>query len=417
VEGDCDPSAIDREVGQAVRSRRYSFIVLGRLLALGLVLVLSACTGEGVFGDQAAEQSSAAPRPARLQVLPGDGLADISPASAVLVSVAYGELDSVTVEDSAGVGVDGEMASGEDASTGPLWQPSEPLLYGESYTITAQATGEDGKQVSATSTFSTATPTVQVFPAIGPLDGTTVGVGMPIRVYFDQPVTDKAAAERNLIVSTSVAVTGGWNWFSDTEVHWRPQVYWPANIEVRLDANLYGVDLGGGAWGKVDRSIGFTVGASHVSVADAATHTMQIFADGALVQTYPVSMGTPENPTRGGPHVVIDKERNKIMDSTTYGLALDAGGYVTAVEYATRISNNGEFVHAAPWSVAQQGISNVSHGCINLSPERAAWFFDFSQIGDVVEVVNGGPSLGPVDGDIYDWAIPWETWLQGSALN
>lgn len=384
---------------------------------LGLLLILTGCTGEGVFGDQTEGQTSAAPRPAQLQVLPADGQVDISPDSAILVSLAFGQLDTVTVQNSAGTPVNGAMATPEDGSTTPLWQPTEPLLYGETYMITAAATGEDNEQVSSTSTFSTVSPTVQVFPSVGPLDGTTVGVGMPIRVFFDQPVTDRAAAERNLIVSTSVEVVGGWNWFSDTEVHWRPQVYWPANTDVRLDANIYGVNLGNGAWGQLDRSIAFTVGASHVSVADAATHTMQVYADGVLVQTYPVSMGSAENPTRGGSHVVIDQERSMVMDSTTYGLALDAGGYQTAVEYATRISNNGEFVHAAPWSVAQQGISNVSHGCINLSPERAAWFFDFSQIGDVVEVINGGPSLGPVDGDIYDWAIPWETWLQGSALN
>jgi len=390
-------------------------MVLGRVLILGLVLVLTGCTGEGGFAGQQDGRTSAAPRPALLQVLPADGQVDISPASAILVSLSYGELDSVTVENAAGVAVAGAMAS-PDASRSPLWQPSEPLSYGESYTITAQATGEDGKQLSSTSTFSTVTPTVQVFPSIGPLDGTTVGVGMPIRVYFDQPVSDKAAAERNLVVSTSTEVVGGWNWFSDTEVHWRPQLYWPANTEVRLDATLYGVSLGAGAWGQLDRSIAFTIGASHVSVADAATHTMQVYSDGALVQTFPVSMGSPEFQTRSGPHLVIDQERNKIMDSTTYGLALDAGGYLTAVEYATRISNNGEFVHAAPWSVAQQGISNVSHGCINLAPERAAWFFEFSQIGDVVEVINGGPMLSAVDGDIYDWAIPWETWLQGSAL-
>jgi len=398
-----------------VKPGTYALMVLGRVLILGLVLVLTGCTGEGGFAGQQDGRTSAAPRPALLQVLPADGQVDISPASAILVSLSYGELDSVTVENAAGVAVAGAMAS-PDASRSPLWQPSEPLSYGESYTITAQATGEDGKQLSSTSTFSTVTPTVQVFPSIGPLDGTTVGVGMPIRVYFDQPVSDKAAAERNLVVSTSTEVVGGWNWFSDTEVHWRPQVYWPANTEVRLDANLYGVNLGPGAWGQLDRSIAFTIGASHVSVADAATHTMQVYSDGALVQTFPVSMGSPEFQTRSGPHVVIDQERNKIMDSTTYGLALDAGGYLTAVEYATRISNNGEFVHAAPWSVAQQGISNVSHGCINLAPERAAWFFEFSQIGDVVEVINGGPMLSAVDGDIYDWAIPWETWLQGSAL-
>ena len=400
-----------------MRLARHKDAVLRQTVALGIVLALAGCTGEGGFGAQPDVETSDAARPARLQVLPADGRSDISPATAILVSVAYGEVDSVTVEDSAGLTVDGAMVSGEGATSGPLWKPSEPLLYDESYTINAQATGEDGEEVSSTSTFSTTTPSVQVFPAIGPLDGTTVGVGMPIRVYFDQPVTDKAAAERNLIVSTSIPVVGGWNWFSDTEVHWRPQVYWPANTEVRLDANLYGVNLGDGAWGKLDRSIAFTVGAAHVSVADAATHTMQVYSDGALVQTFPVSMGRPDFQTRSGPHVVIDKERNKIMDSTTYGLALDAGGYVTAVEYATRISNNGEFIHSAPWSVAQQGNTNVSHGCINLAPERAAWFFEFSQVGDVVEVVNGGPSLGPVDGDIYDWAIPWEIWLQGSALS
>lgn len=309
------------------------------------------------------------------------------------------------------------MAAGENGANNPRWQPTVPLLYGQTYTVTAEATGEDGKQISATSTFGTVTPAVQVFPAIGPLDGTTVGIGMPIRVYFDGPVLDKASAERNLIVTTSVPVVGGWNWLSDTEVHWRPQVYWPPNIEVRLDANIYGVNLGNGAWGKLDRSIGFTIGNAHVSVADAATHTMQVYDGGALVQTYPISMGMPGFETNNGAYVVIDKNRNKIMDSTTYGLALDAGGYVTAVEYATRISNNGTFVHAAPWSVASQGNTNVSHGCINLSNERAAWFFDFSQIGDVVEVVNGVGELGPSDGDIYDWSIPWETWVQGSALN
>jgi lipoprotein-anchoring transpeptidase ErfK/SrfK len=106
------------------------------------------------------------------------------------------------------------------------------------------------------------------------------------------------------------------------------------------------------------------------------------------------------------------------MDSSTFGVPADGpGGYRTPVEYAVRISNNGEFVHAAPWSVAQQGRSNVSHGCINMSTERAAWFFDFSQPGDVVEIKNSiGPPLGPADGDIYDWTLSWDEWRAGSAL-
>jgi lipoprotein-anchoring transpeptidase ErfK/SrfK len=155
-----------------------------------------------------------------------------------------------------------------------------------------------------------------------------------------------------------------------------------------------------------------------VSVADAATHMLAVYDGGKLVQNYPMSAGSAKNPTRNGAHVVLQSYRKITMDSSTFGLAVDApGGYRADVEYAVRISNNGEFVHGAPWSVGQQGSSNVSHGCINLSTARAAWFFNFAQQGDVVEVKNSiGPKLSSVDGDIYDWAIPWEKWKAGSAL-
>ena len=80
-------------------------------------------------------------------------------------------------------------------------------------------------------------------------DGSTVGVGLPIRVYFHRAVTDKAAVERNLKVTTSTPTDGVWHWMSNTEVHFRPSTYWPANSDVRVDANLYGVDFGNGVWG------------------------------------------------------------------------------------------------------------------------------------------------------------------------
>ena len=54
------------------------------------------------------------------------------------------------------------------------------------------------------------------------------------------------------------------------------------------------------------------------------------------------------------------------------------GYYKETVQLDARISNDGEFVHAAPWSDAQQGHSNVSHGCVNLSPANAQWFYDTS---------------------------------------
>jgi lipoprotein-anchoring transpeptidase ErfK/SrfK len=171
-------------------------------------------------------------------------------------------------------------------------------------------------------------------------------------------------------------------------------------------------------WGEKDRTIGFSIGDRHVSVADAGSHTMRVFDGDQLVKTFPISAGSPENPSRNGAHVVTDFNREMVMDSSTYGVPVDSpDGYRTEVEYAVRLNNNGEFVHAAPWSVAQQGSANVSHGCINMSTERAAWFFDFSRPGDVVEIENStGPTLSPADGDIFDWTIPWDEWQAGSAL-
>jgi lipoprotein-anchoring transpeptidase ErfK/SrfK len=142
---------------------------------------------------------------------------------------------------------------------------------------------------------------------------------------------------------------------------------------------------------------------------------MEVYDGDRLVQTFPISAGSPDNPSYNGAHVVTELNRDRIMDSSTYGVPVDSPeGYRTPVEYAVRISDSGEFVHAAPWSVAQQGNTNVSHGCINMSTERAAWFFNFSKPGDIVEIRNS--SAGDLRSDIYDWVIPWDRWRAGSAL-
>jgi lipoprotein-anchoring transpeptidase ErfK/SrfK len=334
------------------------------------------------------------------------------------VVVSGGKLDDVSVVDGGGGDVAGSVVADTTQEGTSVWTPESQLAYGTSYTLTATAKNTAGKETKASSTFTTVTPTTLSTPSIGPLNGTTVGVGMPIRVYFDDPVADKAAVESHLKVTTSTPTDGVWNWVNDSEVHFRPSQYWPANTQVTLDATLYGVNFGEGVWGEKNRTVTFDIGAKHVSVADAGAHTLTVFDGDQVAQTYPMSAGSDENPTRNGAHVVTESYRNITMDSSTFGLAVDApGGYRADVEYAVRISNNGEFVHAAPWSVGQQGSSNVSHGCINLSTDRAAWFFSFSQPGDVVEVKNSvGPMLSAADGDIYDWAIPWDQWQAGSAL-
>ncbi|MBN1091973.1 L,D-transpeptidase family protein [Blastococcus sp. TML/M2B] len=387
------------------------------VVAAGALVFLAGCSGDDDGGGGSSERTPGA-APAEVVLTPADGAQDVSPITPLEISVTGGELADVTVVDAQGSPVEGETAAAPGDPATEVWTAATPLAYGTTYTLTATATDGADEETEASATFTTVTPATLSTPSIGPLDGTTVGVGMPIRVYFDDPVADKAAAESHLRVTTSTPTDGAWNWLTDSEVHFRPSQYWPAGIEVTLDAELYGVDLGEGVWGEKDRTVSFSVGDRHVSVVDAATHVMDVYDGDRLVQSFPMSAGSAENPTRNGPHVVTESHRDITMDSSTFGLAVDApGGYRTDVEYAVRISNNGEFVHAAPWSESSQGIENVSHGCINLSTDRAGWFFGFAQPGDVVEVKNSiGPQLSAADGDIYDWAIPWEEWKAGSAL-
>ncbi|MGH3718598.1 MAG: L,D-transpeptidase [Pseudonocardiaceae bacterium] len=340
---------------------------------------------------------------------PPDHAVGVSPVTPITVTVAKGKLGQVSLTNPEGAPVVGRLEP-----DGTSWKTAERLGYGKIYTINASAVGDDDRSVSKTSTFTTIEPRTLTFPSINPLNGETVGVGQPISVYFDEPIADKQAAEDAITVTTSPHVEGAFYWFSRKEVHWRPQQFWEPGTHVTVDIHDYGKELGDGVYGQEDRTSHFTIGDAFIARADGAAHQMTVEIDGHLVRTMPISMGRPKTPSATGVHVVTDRNATKVMDSTTFGLALDAGGYRTKVQWATRISNSGEFVHAAPWSVAQQGNSNVSHGCINLSPDNAKWFFDNVKKGDVVINTNtGGPDLKPWDG-FGDWQLPWSQWLSGN---
>ena len=389
---------------------------------VGLVVVVAAvagCTsssGSSSGGQQAAGgpaaggggNSSAAAEAASLAVVPAANAAAVAPGDPVTVTATGGTLASVSVSGSGGA-VKGTLNADKT-----VWTSTDKLGFGARYAVSAVATNASGQKTTKTSAFTTANASKTVFPAVSPLTGMTVGVGMPVRVYFDNPVTDRKAALAGMKVTTSVPTVGAWHWFSATEVHWRPKAYWSPGTKVALDTDLRGVSLGPGTYGSVnaDRHITFRIGASHVSIADAKTHRMKVWINGKLTKDFPASLGKEVKGrfTHTGVHIVTDKKASMTMDSTTFGLALDAGGYRVPVQFATRISNGGEFVHSAPWSVAQQGKQNVSHGCVNLSPANAQWFYGISQPGDVVQVTGTPVPLTGKDTDIPDWTIPWSQW-------
>lgn len=381
------------------------------MLLIAVVALVTGCSSGGGSDPVGTERTAKDETAAVISVNPAMGATDVSPTQPIAVTVADGTLSQVTLTNPEGAPVEGQLAP-----DGRSWQSTAPLGYGKAYTVNATALGAANKPVTSTSSFTTVAPRTVTYPSMNPIDGETVGVGQPLAVYFDEPIANKQAAQDAITVSTEPAVEGAFYWFSDTEVHWRPQDFWAPGTTITLDIEIYGKDLGNGVYGQEDRTATFTIGDSFIARADGATHEMTIEVNGSIVKTMPISMGKPSFPSNDGVHVVTERHETKTMDSTTYGLELTEGGYITKVKWATRISNGGEFVHAAPWSVGQQGSSNVSHGCINVSNANAQWFHDNVKKGDIVINTNtGGPELKAYDG-FGDWQISWSEWLTGGNI-
>ncbi|MGV0991916.1 MAG: L,D-transpeptidase [Mycobacterium sp.] len=211
--------------------------------------------------------------------------------------------------------------------------------------------------------------------SVQPVNGQTVGVAHPIIVRFTNPVRDRAAAEGSISVTSPGAPTGKFEWLSNDVVQWVPDHLWPAHSEITLLA------------GGVPRS--FETGSTVLGVASISAHTFTVSIDGQIIRQMPASMGKPKHPTPIGSFSVLEKQQTVVMDSRTIGIPLDdPEGYKLTVNSAVRITWGGVYVHSAPWSVGSQGYANVSHGCINLSPDNAAWYFNQVGIGDPV-IVNG----------------------------
>ncbi|MGH9056365.1 MAG: Ig-like domain-containing protein, partial [Acidimicrobiales bacterium] len=350
---------------------------------------------------------------AAITISPAAGTSGVALDASVTVGTALGTLASVRVVGPQGTPVPGTLAAG-----GQSWKSSGPLRPSTSYEVTASVSGQGGLSAKSATHFTTLTPTARVEATIAPSDGLTVGVGQPIVVKFDHYVhTDaaQAAVLSHFTVTESDPVPGGWHWFSLDELHFRPESYWPTGEKITVTANLDGWDAGGGNWGSGTVTSQFTVGDSHISVANLQTHEMTVSDNGKAIATYPISAGRTQYPTMGGIHIVMDREHVVRMDSATVGIPVNSpNGYDELVYNDVHISDSGEYVHDAPWSVGAQGNTNVSHGCVNLSPTDSLAFFNFSRVGDIVEVV--GSPRPPAYGDhgVMDWSTPWSEWTPGT---
>lgn len=230
-------------------------------------------------------------------------------------------------------------------------------------------------------------------PTFNPVNGSMVGVAKPIYINFAVPIANKQLAQDAVRITSNPPVPGRFYWVTDKQLRWRPQDFWPANTVVNIDA--------GGTKST------FRTGDYLVATVDDKTKQMEVMRNGKLEKTFPVSMGRAGKfQTKNGTYYVLEKFKDLVMDSSTYGVPVDsADGYKIDVKDAVRLDNSGIFVHGAPWSVGAQGSRNVSAGCINLSPANAKWFYDNFGSGDPVVIKNtGGGWYNQPDG-ASDWQM------------
>jgi lipoprotein-anchoring transpeptidase ErfK/SrfK len=348
----------------------------------------------------------------KVTITPASGAADADPSAGITVTAAKGTLKNVTVRTS------GDPVSGRLSQDGKTWHSQWALGVSQTYTVTATAAasgnggGPGSGTVTATSTFRTMTPARTFGTHIVEGYQQTYGVGMPIILYFSQRITDKAAVERALQVTTSKPVIGAWYWddpcgMAPTCAYFRPRDYWPTGITVSFTGHLNGVQGAPGMYGYHTLTQTFSIGRSLIAIGNTAAHRTQIYYNGKLRYNWPISSGRPGDDTPNGSYLTIEKENPVEMKGP---------GYDLWVPWSVRFTWSGDYYHDAYWSVGQQGFENVSHGCVNLSPADAETYYNLAVPGDPI-TITGSPRVGTWDNGWTQWFLSWPQYLRGSALH
>ncbi|MEV0155109.1 Ig-like domain-containing protein [Micromonospora sp. NPDC050686] len=395
---------------RAGRRRGWAAAVLAATLAL-----TSACTaGDKGGGDQPSTWQSPSEQPPKASATittPAADAAEVPPLTTVAFTATDAEQTEFTLTDSAGAEVKGKLAD-----NGGKFTPQDALKWGETYTATVTATGDDDKPFTATNKFTVMKQPgklVRVSSFLG--DDQVVGVGMPLIVRFGRaiPAEYRDDIQRRMSVTSVPAQEGVWHWASPTEIRYRPKKFWQAGTKVSYQVRAKGVPLGDGWYGRSDFTVDIKIGPSFVMTVDNSSKRMTVTKDGRAVKTILVSLGKKSTPSSSGTMVVIEKLRKTVFD-TLEELGPEEG-YRTKIDYAQRLTWGGEFIHAAPWSEGQQGSVNVSHGCVNVSMADGAWLFANTRMGDPITVKGTERKLQLGNG-WTDWNISWAEYVKGSAL-
>ncbi|MER1995406.1 MAG: Ig-like domain-containing protein [Arthrobacter sp.] len=398
------------------RKRWIALAAAAGVLVVGGAVGVAAATGAFEGGAPSAQESaepSASPTPTEAAVPvtftaePADSTTEVNPASVPVLKVENGTIESVSLAPSSG----GDDVAGEFAAGESEWTASEPLQFNTEYTFAFTLADSNGKTTRESQTFHTVTPPNEANAFMAPMDKSVVGIGHPIEINFSEPVLNKSAVEEAITVTSTSAQTGAFYWISDTKARYRPETFWEPNSTVTVDMNLFGVDFGNSMIGNFNETRTFQVHNSRIAVVDNLTKTMQVFIDGQLTQSFPVTLGDSEWPSPSGYQVVMSQHATLPFRAESIGLQPGDPAYYEPFDasWASRLTNSGVFVHEAlPGARGALGVINVSHGCVGMSPEGAKYFYDTFEPGDLVQVLNTEVGPAAVWDGYGDWNVPWE---------
>ncbi|MFI6083413.1 Ig-like domain-containing protein [Streptomyces sp. NPDC051217] len=386
----------------------------------GLIAGLAGLTGCTV-GETFTESKSRAPGDT-IRISPEDGAKDIKRGDRIEVKVPDGRLERVEI---ARVGnAQRTELPGRISDDGLVWTPKADanVVLAAKYTVDVVAVDGEGRRSARHSTFTTAVPRHRFIGYFKPENRSTVGTGMIVSFDFNRKIVNRAAVQRAIRVTSDPPVGIVGHWFGGQRLDFRPREYWKPGTRVTVDLRLRDVQAAPGVFGIQEKTVGFTVGRSQVSLVDAAKHTMEVRRDGALVSTVPITAGAPRTTTYNGKMVVTELYDVTRMNGATVGFG---GEYdIKDVPHALRLTTSGTFLHGNYWATPDTfGARNVSHGCVGLRDVKggsadtpAGWFFDRTLVGDVVEVVNSPDRTVDPDNGLSGWNLDWRKWKAGSAL-
>ena len=195
-------------------------------------------------------------------------------------------------------------------------------------------------------------------PSFNPTNGAKAGAAKPIYINFQRPIANRQMAQ-DAVHITELPVPGRFYWVTDTQLRWRPQDFWPTGPSSISTPQA--------------PSRGSPSPSSWWPTSTTRPRDGPIMRDGEVEKTFPVSMGKTgqrhqeRHLLRAGE---VRRHRDGLVDVRR------AGGFrrwIPAQGQGRRAHRQQRHLRARCAVVDRlQGDSNVSHGCINLSPADAS---------------------------------------------